>query len=478
MANITSTLLTNSVYSNNKNIVSVDLDYVPWQNNSMYSSFANCTNLTSVSNINENVTDMGAAFMLCTNLVNISSIPPNVTDLSYAFEWASSITSIPTIPNSVTNVAYGFMDCSNLTTLPSEMPQNITNYAYAFGGCSNLTVAPNINAHLADNLWVLFQSDTNLQSSNIVIGPNALYIYGMYNGCSNLTHVNLTYSDYNNTTKTLDVHEMFSNCSKLSSFPKLPPLAQNLYRTFYNCQLLTHFDCPQSALNMGYAFYNCRNLQQITIPNSVINIAGAFQNCYQFTTAKIPTAVYGSMANAYYDCYNVNRIDGNIPETVNNVAGSFYNCKNISGDIFIHSNLITNAINCFYNTTFTKNVYIPFYTSEDTESNLYCWVMNSTNEKIYIKEDFSTSSGSPSKIFNADGTEYTNYRTVSMSYGSGQIRTKSPVRTYTITYTPEHDIITIIPAGSNTKTHDAFINAGYDTNGTKCGVYLKDINTL
>jgi hypothetical protein len=30
----------------------------------------------------------------------------------------------------------------------------------------------------------------------------------------------------------------------------------------------------------------------------------------------------------------------------------------------------------------------------------------------------------------------------------------------------------------NSTTYNSFINAGYDENGTSCGVYLKDINTL
>ena len=29
----------------------------------------------------------------------------------------------------------------------------------------------------------------------------------------------------------------------------------------------------------------------------------------------------------------------------------------------------------------------------------------------------------------------------------------------------------------NSTTYNSFINAGYDTNGTSCGVYLRDINT-
>ena len=471
-----------STFYNCQNITSVNLNNVPFVNNSMrynYSgAFYNCKKLTTISGLNQNITDMHGAYASSTNLVDIPTIPPNVTDLSYAYQFVSSVNSIPTIPDSVTNVAYGFMSCRNLRTLPAEMPPNIVNYAYAFGECSNLVTAPNINAHLADNLWVLFKQDYNLQSSNIVIGPNALYIYGMYSDCRNLTHLNFTYLDYNNTTRATDVHEMFSGCNKLSTFPELPPVAQNLYQTFYNCQLLTQFNCPQTALNLNYAFFNCQNLQQITIPNSVISMAGAFQNCYKFTEATIPPSVSGSIANAYYNCYNVNTIIGNVPEGVNNVSGLFYNCKNISGDIFIYSSEIDNASQCFYNTTAIKNVYIPFKTTEETTERLYCWIVQDNGDKIYIKEDYSESSGYTSEIYNAEGTRNNNYAQASMEYGNGSALDAIEWIEHSIIYDSNYDVITVIPAGSTTKTYNAFISAGYTTDGSVCGVHLKDLNNL
>jgi hypothetical protein len=36
----------------------------------------------------------------------------------------------------------------------------------------------------------------------------------------------------------------------------------------------------------------------------------------------------------------------------------------------------------------------------------------------------------------------------------------------------------VIPAGTPTLTYNTFINAGYDTNGTTNGVYLKDLNEV
>jgi hypothetical protein len=48
------------------------------------------------------------------------------------------------------------------------------------------------------------------------------------------------------------------------------------------------------------------------------------------------------------------------------MSETFSYCWNLSGNIYIQSENISNAMNCFYNTSLTKNVYIP-YTYENSE---------------------------------------------------------------------------------------------------------------
>jgi len=50
-----------------------------------------------------------------------------------------------------------------------------------------------------------------------------------------------------------------------------------------------------------------------------------------------------------------------IPFNVNIMSSTFQNCTNLTGDILIYSENITDATNCFYNTTLNKNVYILFH---------------------------------------------------------------------------------------------------------------------
>jgi hypothetical protein len=49
-----------------------------------------------------------------------------------------------------------------------------------------------------------------------------------------------------------------------------------------------------------------------------------------------------------------------IPINVSNVNYCFDNCINLTGDIIIGSVQITDATDCFNNTSLPKNVYIPF----------------------------------------------------------------------------------------------------------------------
>ena len=53
------------------------------------------------------------------------------------------------------------------------------------------------------------------------------------------------------------------------------------------------------------------------------------------------------------------------------MSGTFSHCENLTGNIYILSNRITNATDCFNMTSAIKNVYIPFTYSNNVPSATY-----------------------------------------------------------------------------------------------------------
>ena len=127
----------NIPFYNNQNIVSVDLNNVPFVYNSMYYAFYNCENLENVKKISNSVTNMDYAFYNCFNLINAPVIPNSVTDMYRTFYGCQNIINAPVIPNSVTNMCYTFYDCRNIIDSP-VIPNSVTDMRYTFYGCSNL----------------------------------------------------------------------------------------------------------------------------------------------------------------------------------------------------------------------------------------------------------------------------------------------------------------------------------------------------
>ena len=210
---INSITLLNTTYQNRSDILDVDLVYTPWQNNDMSSAFVNCTNLTDVFNINQNVTNMANAFNGCSNLVNAPVMPDGITDINNTFQNCTSLRNVTTLPNSVTNVAATFAYCSSLVNAPV-----------------------------------------------------------IHNGIT-------------------DMDSTFWECTRLANIAEI----------------------PNSVISLNYTFYGCYNL--VNAPE--------------------------------------------IPNSVTFMSSTFSNCVNLTGDIYIQSENITNAINCFKNTTLNKDVYIP-----------------------------------------------------------------------------------------------------------------------
>jgi hypothetical protein len=88
---------------------------------------------------------------------------------------------------------------------------------------------------------------------------------------------------------------------------------------------------------MSGTFIECSKLRESpVIPDSVTNMSDTFSGCRNLFNAPV------------------------IPNSVTNMCGTFFDCDYLSGDIFIQSNKIINAYECFYGTYLDKNVYIPF----------------------------------------------------------------------------------------------------------------------
>ena len=195
--------------------------------------------------------------------------------------------------------------------------------------------------------------------------------------------------DWNSCT---DMSDAFRCCNNLTgSIPNIPNSVINMYDVFSFCYNLTGSipNIPNSVTNMSYAFESCYRLTGSipNIPNSVTNINGAFFCCYNLTGSipNIPNSVI-NVSYAFYRCYNLTGSIPSIPNSVTNVSYAFFNCSNLSSsNVYIHSNNISNATNCFYNMRNTMNIYVHAGTTYNT---FYKAMGNSTYNnkwKCYLK---------------------------------------------------------------------------------------------
>lgn len=123
-----SVYLTNTAYTGNKSITSVDGKYVPFT--SPVKAFSGCSALSSVSNI---------------------YIPDGITSAESMFDGCSSLRTIEiTIPNSVTSIKSAFRGCKSATDIVIRDGFGITTITDAWNGCTqefavNITLpSPNI----------------------------------------------------------------------------------------------------------------------------------------------------------------------------------------------------------------------------------------------------------------------------------------------------------------------------------------------
>jgi hypothetical protein len=306
MSNETNIMCVNTCFRNNLTIKGVDCANLPWYRNSMVYAFQGCSNLETVTNLNQNIVLMGYSFANCTNMVSAPEIPNSVVNMPGAFANCSNLVNAPNIPDGVVSMASTFINCRNLVNAPN-IPNSVVNMTYTFGHCHNLANAPEI--------------------------PNSV----------------------------TDLQHAFYTCRNLTTAPEIPNSVVNMYGTFFQCSNLTTItNIPSSVVNMTNTFFSCSNLVSgPSIPNSVDDMYGTFYQCYKLENVPSIGNSVVNMASSFYKCYNIIAIP-NIPSTVVNMSQTFFACSNIQSDIFIHSAKVEDATSCLRGVS-NINVYIPCY---------------------------------------------------------------------------------------------------------------------
>lgn len=157
------------------------------------------TNVDDIISYNdtENVEDMSYMFQNCTNLTSVPNLnTSNVTTMQSMFYGCSSITSIPSFNTSnVTNMAAMFQECTNLTTIPTLNTSNVTTFNSMFRFCRNLTAIPLMNTSNVTGMTSAFEGCSNLVSipaldvSNVTrFDSSGFYCFG---SCSKLEEIHM-----------------------------------------------------------------------------------------------------------------------------------------------------------------------------------------------------------------------------------------------------------------------------------------------
>ena len=173
----------NTPFYNNPNIISVDLQEVPFRNNSMHNAFYNCQNLVSIKNISSSVTNMSSAFFNCYNLNQNIQIPSSVTSMSSTFYWCKNLNQNIRIPNSVTSMYRTFSSCNNLNQ-NIQIPSSVTNMSQTFSSCYNLNQNIQIPSSVT-NMSSTFYWCNNL-NQNIQIPSSATNMNHVFYNCFKL----------------------------------------------------------------------------------------------------------------------------------------------------------------------------------------------------------------------------------------------------------------------------------------------------
>ena len=268
---------------------------------------------------------------------------------------------------------------------------------------------------------------SNLENLNTTKVTDMSY---MFNGCNNLSSLDLSYF---NTTNVTDMKHMFEGCKALTSLDLTnfnTEKVTDMACMFFNCQNLSSLDLSYyfnttNVTNMISMFYYCQNLSSLDLSyfntTNVTDMYSMFKGCSALTSldlTKFNTAKVTDMSGMFYDCKKLSLLDLTNFNTakvtnmsymfngcsaltsldltkfntanVTNMSGMFYNCQDLSSLNLSKFNTenVTNMYSMFNGCPVLTSLDLTNFNTANVEDMSNMFYGCSTLQTIYVSDNF------------------------------------------------------------------------------------------
>ena len=293
------------------NKVVFDRSFANFRPSSMYSWFANATNLTEIEGIQylntSSVTSMASTFYYCQKLssIDVSRFDTEkVTNMSQMFDGCISLTNLDVSSFNTSSVAYMdfmFESCKELTNLNVSHfnTKKVVTMRGMFAGCQGLSSldVSNFNTGVVKNMESMFRYCTKVTKLDVskFNTSNVTNMAAMFLGCNALDNIDV--SGFS-TEKVTSMHFMFSHCSSLIELDLNSFDTNALVDIEKDCRIIGYH-----AIREMVSY--CSKLSKVILGNGFftkeeLNCSDVFKNCTSLNTISFAGDIPASINSKFF----------------------------------------------------------------------------------------------------------------------------------------------------------------------------------
>ena len=309
----------------------------------MANAYRDCWSLTGSPVCGPNVTNMRWAYYNSPNLYgNMYVYSDNVSNADYCFFGRNKDKQL-TISVNFGTVSYNTFTGGPIANERLTLTNAGNGSIYCWNDWYNIVIFNMQTTNMAS----AFGFDSSIRMA--ACGPKVTDMSDAYCYCSNLT------GDAACGPNVTNMYYAYYNCQNLTGNPACGDKVTNMANTYYNCRNLTGSPvCGPNVTNMYYTYNNCYNLTGNPVcGNNVTNMYATYSYCNSLTGSPVCGNNVSNLGFAYRNC---SKLTGSpaCGSNVINMYCAYINCPNLYGDMFVYSNKVSNATDCFYGRNTSK----------------------------------------------------------------------------------------------------------------------------